>query len=846
MNENGNNGDGNRIATSPSAFKYLVGGSGLLIACCSAFFSVRGLGLLFIGSSVAVMIMATSLEIGKLVAASFLYRYWDSLNRALRFYLMVAVLLLIGITSLGNYGYLARAYERTHSNISMYEQKIAALDKEIADTQRQIDNSQLQLGKANDAVRSDETKLQEQIATEKTALEQSLARLQDRRKAAQERRDRDIQTQIAPLADRTAAFTKALAAADAVIAGLNDRLAVMDRSVDAYTKQGGATFFKSDGIRKGQDLRDEQREERQTIATQIAEQRATQEKIRADQAAITSSNDKEISAIRQLSAQELAKIDAEEQELRKTSRETTAQLSQQLTALVSQRQTGETGGGLQVETLHQRIRSRTDEIQRLRQQIAATDIGSYRFVARVFEAQADDVVKWLALLLVLVFDPLAVSLAIGFNHALLRDGTRPPTTGAPAPTTGTVVVNGVAMAATPSLVSTGRGSVLGAGLVVMAIAAGAGAIGLVAGMRALRQQAQVSHVQMIPADSFAVMTVRPAELQRSTASDNFPSWLTAMAGKSQAEALTALLSHGFDQHADVYAFAKFPTSEELVKRDRPVMLCGLVLRVTNPAAAETALFEFADRFEQKSDTARPNTALARRHMMINYGQGRYLDPTGRFFTFAIVDHSAILLLEFEGDPKSPTVENEIRARLAGTEDGTALANNMGDQLPARALTSTGAMTLWFDANRFFSALPKNPAAQARYQQLQAYLGFDVVLTLEAVGQDRCRVTADYAYQTDRFQDQRPATALQVLAALKPGNATGLSGQLMDRCADTLDFDSCIDYFSRTLAGTATTGVEDVLVEKSVTSPREARFVLTARCNTQAGPPLMAAFNAWSN
>src|ERR1043166_100382 len=104
-------------AHAPSIFKYLVGGSALFIAVCSAGFSVRGLGLLFVGSAVAVMVMAASLEVGKLVAASFLYRYWNAINRPLKIYLTLAVLVLIAITSLGNYGYLARAYERTHTQI---------------------------------------------------------------------------------------------------------------------------------------------------------------------------------------------------------------------------------------------------------------------------------------------------------------------------------------------------------------------------------------------------------------------------------------------------------------------------------------------------------------------------------------------------------------------------------------------------------------------------------------------------------------------------------------------------------------------------------------------------------
>src|SRR5262245_7520811 len=98
-------------------FKILIGFSALFIAACSAFFSVRGLGMLFVGSAVAVMVMAASLEAGKLIAASFLYQYWHRITLPVRLYLMVAIVVLVGITSLGIYGYLARAYERNKSDV---------------------------------------------------------------------------------------------------------------------------------------------------------------------------------------------------------------------------------------------------------------------------------------------------------------------------------------------------------------------------------------------------------------------------------------------------------------------------------------------------------------------------------------------------------------------------------------------------------------------------------------------------------------------------------------------------------------------------------------------------------
>ena len=92
-------------------FKYYVGLSALLIAGSAAFFSVFGLSKLFAGATMSVIIMASSLEFGKLVGASFLYRYWSTINNWLRIYMTVGVITLILITSAGIFGFLSNAYQ---------------------------------------------------------------------------------------------------------------------------------------------------------------------------------------------------------------------------------------------------------------------------------------------------------------------------------------------------------------------------------------------------------------------------------------------------------------------------------------------------------------------------------------------------------------------------------------------------------------------------------------------------------------------------------------------------------------------------------------------------------------
>ena len=92
-------------------FHIYLGIAALLIAGSAAFFSVFGLSKLFAGAALSVIIMAGSLEFGKLVTAAFLYRYWDKVNIFQKTYLMTAVITLVLITSAGIFGYLSNAYQ---------------------------------------------------------------------------------------------------------------------------------------------------------------------------------------------------------------------------------------------------------------------------------------------------------------------------------------------------------------------------------------------------------------------------------------------------------------------------------------------------------------------------------------------------------------------------------------------------------------------------------------------------------------------------------------------------------------------------------------------------------------
>lgn len=118
--------------------KWLLGVSALFVASCSAFFSVTGLGLLFHGASTSVIVMASSLEIAKLVTAAYLKQKWDELARLLKTYLSFAVIILMFITSLGIYGYLSDAFQQQNIQLQKVDREISLLDNKIKINEREI------------------------------------------------------------------------------------------------------------------------------------------------------------------------------------------------------------------------------------------------------------------------------------------------------------------------------------------------------------------------------------------------------------------------------------------------------------------------------------------------------------------------------------------------------------------------------------------------------------------------------------------------------------------------------------------------------------------------------------
>jgi len=137
---------------SKGTLPFIIAISALSVSASAAFYSVSGLSKLFAGATFEVIIMAGSLEVAKLVTASLLYQYWDTINKTLRAYLSIATVILVLITSMGIYGFLSAAYQETYQKLSINENRIEFLDQKREFYQQDVTRYDTELARISENI----------------------------------------------------------------------------------------------------------------------------------------------------------------------------------------------------------------------------------------------------------------------------------------------------------------------------------------------------------------------------------------------------------------------------------------------------------------------------------------------------------------------------------------------------------------------------------------------------------------------------------------------------------------------------------------------------------------------
>lgn len=308
--------------------------SALSISGVAIFYSVIGLATIFPGAFWPVVIMGSVLEVGKLITASWLYRQWKFTPFLLKSYLTIAVILLSIITSMGIFGFLSKAH---------LEQNLAS------------DTLVQRVDIINDKIESQTIYIERQKA------------IITRSEKAIDRVGKD--------------FTQDIAVQENIIKSAYARLEVLDADVKAYTDQGRG-LFKGDNIKKGVELRKQQKPERDQLSAEIEEAKALIQKYR-DQSRQGGDDNK-------------------------------AQIKQAENNIITAQNT---------------IDDLIIERQPLEKKLInlEAEVGPVKYIAALAvdwgmaeEVNLSKAVRWVILLIIVVFDPLAVLLLIAANQSFAR------------------------------------------------------------------------------------------------------------------------------------------------------------------------------------------------------------------------------------------------------------------------------------------------------------------------------------------------------------------------------------------------------------------------------------------
>ena len=404
----------------------------LTIAGVAAWFSIAGLIAIFSASAVSIAVMAGSLEVGKLLTASWLYRYWDETSIWMKSYLTIAVLALMLITSMGIFGYLSKAHL---DQAAVSGDAIAIVDRVDGKIQRQRDFIEL---------------TEERIATINSGTgpdtSQSISQQETIRDGAWQRVQGDIEYNQGQIGSVRSQLQKDLAGVDTQLQtdlqSGNARLDALDAMVESYTSQGTTTSETSSGgifsgtqtqtvdnVAKGAEVRQSQKTERAEIAQQQQDLR--------DRA------DAKKNELRQIANSEIAGLQSNIDRYRAQAQETVNAANSEINTLRDSATSDSQDNFERVEELNADIDSAFDTIADLNAEkfeaerevrSLEQEVGPIKYVAElVYGDQSQELldksVRLFILLLVFVFDPLAVMLVIAANQTLLRYGINLESTG---------------------------------------------------------------------------------------------------------------------------------------------------------------------------------------------------------------------------------------------------------------------------------------------------------------------------------------------------------------------------------------------------------------------------------
>ena len=379
----------------------------LSISAVAIYYSVAGLVAIFAAAAVPIMIMGGTLEIGKLVTAVWLHRYWEKATWWLKTYLSIAVIVLMIITSMGIFGFLSKAHiEQTSASTESIE-KIERLNTEIArqeiiinKAERKIEEAENQGANKNDTIQDQIDREQKRIDTAYTRIQPLVAEQQKIIQQETERKDGKLEPYLAQITS-----------IDEDLATLSDLLNRRDsesiRRLQSIVGTRVDGTYGSRTAKQVENYRDGLIAKRESILSTIT-------KLEEKESPIIISANEEIKRLRDIAEKEIADSNKVINKLRSEIGSVTPDNN---TDLIEENL-------LKIKKANQEIDTLTEQKYSLEAEYRAleAEVGPIKYIAEfVYGEEADrdlleEAVRWVIIILIVVFDPLAVLLLIASQY----------------------------------------------------------------------------------------------------------------------------------------------------------------------------------------------------------------------------------------------------------------------------------------------------------------------------------------------------------------------------------------------------------------------------------------------
>ena len=391
------------------------------ISIIAAYYSIIGLTAIFAAAFLPIVLMGSVLEVGKLLATVWLHQNWHRAPMVIKSYLVTAVVVLMFITSMGVFGFLSKSHIEQSAMGTEQIAQVEVIDKKMARIQAKVNRWTEDIKRLNQGETS--TRLDVLIKRERDRIKEANNRIQPQIDAEnakipglQAQADKEIAQQNKRLAD-------AQSRTKADIAQAEKRLAVLDKDVEAYLKQGttkGGVFTADvDNVAKGNQLRKEQKPERDKLNADIA-------KAKQNEIGVASRVQSQITAINKKLAEQINQVEVRIQKIRDSIKGTIDSANANIAKYTTEAGTTNDSVDEKIAQLEKNIESVQPELDKLREEKFVfekeyrqfeAEVGPVKYIAELIYGEADrnlleDAVRWVIIIIVAVFDPLAVCLVL--------------------------------------------------------------------------------------------------------------------------------------------------------------------------------------------------------------------------------------------------------------------------------------------------------------------------------------------------------------------------------------------------------------------------------------------------